>query len=437
VRLARHRRTLSLLLSLAALAAVASCRSTVAPTGARPSAARAADGSLPAAAFFADPLLSHVALSPDGQRIAAVYARDGVAVLIVRPTRGGEIQRLAKLDEPGMAIRTVGWANDDVILVGIDMPYRAVVGNRARQTRLMAVSLESRKPRYLGEDWPFQEYSQFQDQVIDWLPDDPDHVLINYWAPDQPGASAAKVNVANGALHIVVQGRPWVRSWYADHRGEVRAGEGGRRAGTTWIVYGRANAEERLEPLVDFDYYTQDGFTFAGFAPDPSQLYVYAPTASGRIGLYEYDLTRRALGALVYSDPAFDLGPLVTSRLTGRVLGVHVIGDRPTVHYFDEAAARERAAIERAFPGLATEIVSLDRAEKLAIVSVSGDTKPPEYYVFDRVRKKMDFLFAAYPEVDVKDLAPMTVVRYPARDGLEIQAYLTLRAEPGRSCPRS
>jgi dipeptidyl aminopeptidase/acylaminoacyl peptidase len=379
-----------------------------------------------AKAFFRDPLLSHAALSPDGSQIAAVTSRDGIAVLIVRPTWGGEIKHIAKLDEPGMALRTVGWASDQVILVSVDMPYKAAVGARARQSRLLAVPLDGGKPRYLGEDWPYQEFSQYQDQIIDWLPDDPKHVLINYWPPDKQGASAASVNVETGAMRVIVNSQPWVLNWFADHEGRVRAGEGGRRSGTSWIVYGRASTEDRFDKLVDADLFEGDGFTFAGFDPDPNKLYVYAPNANGRTGLVAYDLKRRELGPPLYSDPAFDVGPLIRSPRTGKLLGVSVVGDRPSVHYFDEAARREQLAMDRAFPGATTRIVSLDREERTAIVEVSGDTKPPEYYVYDRDDKRMDFLFAAYPELDTSSLAPMKAVRYRARDGLEIQAYLTL-----------
>ncbi len=418
-------RKVGLGLLLVAVAALASCRATQAPTGTRPSTEAAPDGTMPAAAFFADPLLSHVALSPNGKQIAAASSRDGVAVLIVRPTWGGAIQTLAKLDEPGMSLSTVGWASDGVILVGVEMPYQAGVGVRARQSRLLAVPLQG-KPRYLGEDWPYQEYSQYQDQVIDWLPDDPKHVLINYWSPDRQGASAARVNVETGALRVVVNAKPWVLNWFADHEGRVRAGEGGKRAGTTWIVYGRTAKEKRFDTLIQYDLFREDGFSFAGFDPDPNKLYVYAPTASGRRGLFQYDFTGRSIGPPVYTDPAFDVGPLVRSPRTGRLLGVEVVGDRPGIRYFDPAAEREQAAIDRAFPGTTNRIVSLDRSERIAIVSVSGDTKPPEYYVFDRERKEMEFLFAAYPSLDQKSLAPMKPVRYTARDGLEIQGYLTL-----------
>src|SRR6202007_619358 len=80
-------------------------------------------------------------------------------------------------------------------------------------------------------------------------------------------------------------------------------------------------------------------------------------------------------------------------------------------------------------------IVSLDGAEHTAIVSVSGDRKPPAYYVLDRAKKQMDFLFAASPLLSGKSLAPTKAVHYPARDGVDIQGYLTLPSGPQTALP--
>jgi dipeptidyl aminopeptidase/acylaminoacyl peptidase len=426
--------SVGLLLS-AAFVAIASCRATLAPTGPSPPAQTDAAGRPSAAAFFRDPLLSHVSLSPDGKHIAGVTARDGVQVLMVRRTWGGEIRRLAKLDEPGMALRTVGWAGNRMIVVGVDMPHQTVIGVRARQSRLLSVALDGSRPRYLGEDWPYQQYSADQDRVIDWLPDDPGHVLINWWQPDQAGVSARRVNVTTGSLQTVVPAKPWVTAWFADHQGRVRAGEGTRREGTSVIVYGRADGEAPFEKLGDFDWFTEKGFRFAGFDPDPKKLYVYAPTDDLRSAVFEYDLERRELRSLVYSHPDVDVGPLVHSPLDGRLLAIEVDAERPGLHFVDEEARHEQASIDAAFPGTVNRIVSFDREGKTAIVSVSGDTAPPEYYVYDRLKKQMDHLFAAYPGLERGALSPMRSVRYAARDGLEIQAYLTLPRDGTHNLP--
>jgi len=138
-----------------------------APTRRRAPPGATASATGPAAAFFRAPALSHVCLSPDGNQLAAIATVDGVQVLIVRPTRGGPLRPLAKLDEAGQTIRMVGWASDERILVSVEMLSQAARGVRARQTRLLAVPRDGSPPGYLGRKWPHQEVSQFQDQIID------------------------------------------------------------------------------------------------------------------------------------------------------------------------------------------------------------------------------------------------------------------------------
>ena len=107
------------------------------------------------------------------------------------------------------------------------------------------------------------------------------------------------------------------------------------------------------------------------------------------------------------------------------VLGMNN-AEKPELHFFDRAAEREQAAIDAAFPGATNRFVSFDRDAKLAIVRTSGDTSPPDYYRYDRDRRRMDFLFTENPGLDRTQLSPMKPVRYAARDGTPISAYLTV-----------
>jgi dipeptidyl aminopeptidase/acylaminoacyl peptidase len=406
------------------------CGGNTARTSRTPTAAQSG-GALTTAAFFSEPLLSHVVLSPDGQKIAAVSAREGVSTLIARPTWGGEIVPLAKVSDPGMSLSDVGWVSDDVILVVFEMPLPAK-GHRARKSRLIVVDVERARTRDLGEQWPDELLPLSQNRVIDWLPGDPKHVLIHYRETGKSGTSAVRVDVTNGSLETTVPAERSVHHWYADPEGNVRVGEGIHGGSRT--VVARIAPDETFQELVEYDPLAGEGFAFAGYGPEPRALYVYAPTANDRIGLFQYDIQDRVLGTRVFADPAYDVGALVRSP-SGRLLGVELVGDTPGIHFVDDAAAREQAAIDRAFPGTTSRIVSIDRAEHTAIVAVSGDRKPPEYYVLDRSKKQMDFLFSAYPLLKGKSLAPMKAVRYTARDGLEIQGYLTLPSEPQTRLP--
>ena len=63
-------------------------------TAAQPSRAAAQ-----AKLYFRNPLLSHVRLSPDGSKIAAVFAQDGTESLVVRPSRSSHLGMPGKLRE--------------------------------------------------------------------------------------------------------------------------------------------------------------------------------------------------------------------------------------------------------------------------------------------------------------------------------------------------
>jgi dienelactone hydrolase len=426
----------ALFLILAIVPFLGSCRATIAASGPRPSAAPDAEGRLPAAAFFRAPVLSHLCLSPDGTQIAGIATRDGVQVLVVRATSGGPIRFLAKLDEPGQSIRTVGWASDERILVSVEMPSPTAVGVRARQTRLLVVPRDGSSPGYLGRHWPHQELSQFQDQIIDWLWDDPDHVLINWWEPGENGASVRRVDVRTGGLTLVTGAIPFVRTWVADHRGQVRAGWGSPSSGTRYFLYARAGPEDRFEKVIDFDPFAESGFVFAGFSEEPTKIYVVSHDETGRDAVYAYDLASKQRGPLVFAHPQVDVDTLHFSARDGRLLSVEYVTDRPQLHFFDEEARREQEELDREFPGTTNRIVSRDRAERIAIAMVSGDTVPPRYYFHRRGSHDFVPLVEAYPELDSAKLAPMRPVSFRARDGLEIPGYLTLpRGVPASRLP--
>ena len=372
-------------------------------------------------------MLSDLCLSPDGSHLAAIATQDGVQVLVVRATRGGEVRFLAKLDEPGQSIRTVGWASDEQILVSVEMPSQTAVGVRARQTRLLVVPRDGSKPSYLGRNWPYQEYSQFQDQIIDWLRDDPDHVLINWWQPDQNGSSVRRVHVKSGRLTTVTSSIPFVVGWATDHRGQVRAGWGFPPKGTGYFLYARASPEGDFEKLIDFDPFEEAGFVFAGFSEDPAKIYVISDE-TGRDAVYSYDLASKQRGPMVFGHPEVDVdeSSLHFSARDGRLLAIEYVTDRSRLHFLDAEARREQAILDGEFPGTTNRILSRDRDERIAIVEVSGDTQPPSYYFYERGSQRFVLLVEAYPELESRMLAPMKPVSFRARDGLEIPGYLTL-----------
>jgi dipeptidyl aminopeptidase/acylaminoacyl peptidase len=437
------------------LAAAVGCRSTIVASGLPPSDRPDGSGRIPTAAFFRDPLLSHMVLSPDGRHVAAVHSRNGAHSLMVRESVGGEFKPVAKLDETGLSVRRLGWPNNDELLATVEMRGGEAIGVRARQIRVFAVGRDGSDPRFLMPRWSFQKHSGFQHEIIDWLWSDPEHVLINHWDPywegeglnfagvyvspsgerapvrfrTPNGASARLLDVTSGRMKSVIYSRADVFEWLADHRGSVRAGQGLSRSGTNHRLYVRRRSQFEFAKVADYDAFHESGIRFAGFAPDPNLLYVWSENEQGRRSLFEFDLRTLKLGRMVYGHPRYDLSEIVLSKRDGRLLRVGYASERPELHFFDADAKREQIAIDRALKGTVNRIVSLDQAEKLAIVRAESDTVPPAWYLYDRDARQLEPLADAYPALGPDALAPVKPIKYLARDGLEIHGYLTLPRE--------
>jgi len=420
-----------LVLVAALLAPVASCRSTLKATRQKTEVSAVDEQQRPTAvAFFRSPLISHPALSPDGKHIAGILESQGVELVFARALAGGQIRPLGKLERTefrgSKSIRALGWGGNERILVSLETPGRAVRGIRTRQTRMMVVALDGSSVKYLGKNWPWQQYSYVQDDVIAWyLPNDPDRILMNWWQPDQNGISARRVDVRNGSMQTDAPARFGLQTWHANHLGQVLAGSGASRSGTDVFTVARMAPDGRFEELVRFDPFEESGFEFAAFSERPEQIYVWSDTATGRAALHSYDLREKRIGPVVFAHPEVDASRVWSSSLDGHLVAVGYVTDRPHWHFVDEAMAREQEAIDRALPGTWNEIVDMDATEQLALVRACSDVQPPRYLVYNRARHEMHPLFAQYPELKTEWMSPMEPIAFQARDGLTIHGYLT------------
>jgi dipeptidyl aminopeptidase/acylaminoacyl peptidase len=440
--------------ALALLLAVGACRSQPPAAQSAPPAGTGAIGP-PAAVFLRTPVVSNPVIAPDGKHIAGISSKDGVQVVFQSERMGRQVEYLTKL-LPGTVIHSFGWSGNGVLVVGYEEEGTRDDRN-ARQTvdGVVVQDAESLRARRIGgrdyrmvalrpagwqrsrdTSWPMHVYPSQPDAVLNWMPDDPEHVLINSWSSSEKGASAVLARVRDGAAKQIVPARPGVNTWFADHEGRVRAGTGRSEDGITGIVIARASANGPFTEVTEVGVSQQTDFEFAGFAPDAKTIYLTAIGTSGRKELFSYDLAARRRGKTLYADATYDVGSLVVSPLDGALWAVEVDREKPELQFFDRAAQREQASIDAAFPGTTNRIVSIDRARSTAIVRTSGDTNPPDYYRYDRTRKRMDFLFTANPNVDRNQLSATKPVRYTARDGLAISAYLTVpHGSSGKNLP--
>ena len=126
------------------------------------------------------------------------------------------------------------------------------------------------------------------------------------------------------------------------------------------------------------------------------------------------------------SAAADTLPPTVfTSRRTGEVLAARFTGDRPVIVPLDPRFADVQTALENLSDGVLGWVHS-DLTGQRWIATFVHDRDPGATWLYDHASGEASLLFGGQPGLDPADLAPMTPVGFPARDGLPLHGFLTL-----------
>jgi dipeptidyl aminopeptidase/acylaminoacyl peptidase len=104
--------------------------------------------------------------------------------------------------------------------------------------------------------------------------------------------------------------------------------------------------------------------------------------------------------------------------------------DRIHPHFFDSRIEKIVAALARQFPGKGVAVIDEDWDQRYYLVHVTSDTDAGSFYRFDTDVLRLERITDAYPSLAGHELAPMRAITYPAADGTQIPAYLTLPKSP-------
>ncbi|HNA87621.1 MAG TPA: prolyl oligopeptidase family serine peptidase, partial [Nitrospira sp.] len=179
--------------------------------------------------------------------------------------------------------------------------------------------------------------------------------------------------------------------------------------------------------LADYDLAKETGLVPLAFDADPAWLYV-RDQHRGKTAIFKLNVMDRAADrVLVVADPKFDLnGELVYAPGRKKVVGVRYSAADERVLFWDFDAQRLQARIDRAIPGTVNVIHSSSDDGRLHVVKSSGAAQPPRWSIFDEQDGRMVLLGRSYPDLETAALAAPTTTYVTARDGKELQVFLTV-----------
>jgi dipeptidyl aminopeptidase/acylaminoacyl peptidase len=384
---------------------------------------------LPLEVFYKDALVEDIELSPDGTHLLALKNVGGDTVVMVLEIASGKIFYPTKTDNKQFKFNWVTWANDDRLLMSLRFDSRMFNGVKYMQTRLLATDAKKAgkmitlvKPDD-DADWT----SQFQDRVISYLPDDPDHILLSVDREVPLHQTVYKANVYTGKLKRVKKHSNSVRSWYADRAGNVRIGEqydDKKRKVTYKVLDSVTNKWVVAWEYVVFD---EPEINIAGFGNNPNELFIFADH-EGRQALFKTDLSKPGYPKeLVLSDPDYDVtGRLIYSSALKEVVGLYYNDGNSKSVFWNKEYKAFQAGLDKAMPDTRNYIGSMSDDGRKYVVFTTNNTNPGTYLFGDRDEKSITQLATSYPDLTEDVLVEKESRTYKARDGLELEGFLSL-----------
>jgi dipeptidyl aminopeptidase/acylaminoacyl peptidase len=164
-------------------------------------------------------------------------------------------------------------------------------------------------------------------------------------------------------------------------------------------------------------------------APGPNEDTYYVlgkPKGADRLAIYLYDLENEVYLERAISHPNVDLESGIVDSKTGKLIGAQFYEDRLGIIALDNRFQEDFDWLNHHFGDEANiNVIDTNSDGTKTILFVSGPRFPGEFYYYDVSTRAISGLYASRPRLRKKNLGEMEIVRYRARDGLRLTAYVT------------
>ncbi len=386
---------------------------------------------LPLEAFASIPDVSHVTMSPNGKLIASLVRlntdKQQGAIINILDIDTRESIFPVQTDNEKFVILSMSWASDDLLLVEAKFPA-VRYGTPTTETRIITYSVSKKKISNLLSRFGLKKFKwmpQIQSNIIDYLPNDEKHIFlgINGLGNKPQYESVIQVNLNNGNVRFKQPAESNITDWVTDRQNRIRIGI--YRKDTQYRIYEQADAHKDRRILWEFEAFEEDQVWPMGFAEDKDILYVQAYhegyEAIFKVNLQDPKLTKELVFSKEFSDVN---GSLIYSKLKKKVIGIDD-GDESEYTFWDKEYIGLANGLNKALPDYRNYITQFSENERRYIVYSTNAKEAGIYFFGDRDAGQLLPIAYRYKQLSPDVLADTEILTYQARDGLEIQAFLT------------
>jgi dipeptidyl aminopeptidase/acylaminoacyl peptidase len=402
-------------------------------------AAEGTSSLIPVEEFTRRPKLSDIKFSPDGKSFAALTELKGRRNIAVAKIDSADIHVVSSYETADVG--NYRWISSKRLIFSL-LDLKAGLSEQDGGG-LFAVDADGKDGRNLSptakacqQSFQICRYTRFWARIKD--SEDEIIAVSNERVLTSP--DLVRLNTRTGARKLMTVDNPGrVAFWVLDADLVPRAALSEDVVHLERTFWYRSSADTPWEKITTFKEF-EPGFSPLGFAPDGT-LYVSSTLESkDKAAIHVFDPKTRLPGARLARHPSVDLGlapasdpdepprsPLIFEPKSGQLTGLFVPSDIPQTVWLDEKFARIQGVVDASLPkGRVNEIRPLTD-NQVVVFSYSG-SEPGVYYLYDSDKRALREVIRPRSGINPDRVGTVQALRYKARDGLDIPAFLTLPA---------
>lgn len=367
---------------------------------------------IPRQVLFDNPQIANPQLSADAKYLTYVAPdRNNVLQVWIR-TLGKTDDRVITADKK-RGIRNYFWTYDGSQLVYLQD------NDGDENFQMYAVNVKTNKVRNLTP------YKGIRAELIATEPSRPNEILVGLNKKDPRNHDAYRIDLRTGKATLVMENPGNIVESVADKKMQIRAAIATTKDGGSVLMV-RNNSQQKWRQVRKWS--ADEEGELVEFSEDGKTLYFKANHNANASRLIALNMNTGKENVIA-EDKQYDVtGTLVHPR-TRKIQGVAFYKQTLQWQFLDQQVAADFARFTPQIAKNRSEyeisLVDRDLSDRIWLLSYRRDDGSTQFYTYNRTNKQTKFLFSSQPKLDNLALAQMKPMSYTARDGLNIQGYLT------------
>ena len=366
---------------------------------------------IPLEDFFRNSERTGYQLSPDGSYISYMAPYKDRLNVFVRRVDESDEHAIRITNETERSVAGYMWADNQRLLYMKD-----TAGDENYQ--LYGVHRDG------SDDRAYTAFDGVRTSLIDDLEEQQGVVMIGMNKRNPEVFDPYRLNIETGELTLLAENPGNIQGWMTDHDGRLRVATAIVDGVNTQILY-RDTEDESFKPVLTTNF--RDVVSFMEFTPDNKEVYAATNLHRDKTILVRMNPATCEELEVLYENERYDIASISYSRKRKKLLSVYCTGHKePVRHYFDAEEEQLRQRIKAHFPNQRYGIADTDKAEENYLIYVGGDRTRGSYWHYNALTDEAKKIADLAPWIKSDEMNAMHPVCYTTRDGLQIEAYLTL-----------